>query len=84
MGTITVSYTNGIGIDVGAETTVDSGLPRTHLWDIVWLKNDGTWKFWALADFLGEVLSNSPLWILNCSPNYRHIHVGSGATGDCN
>lgn len=84
LATITVTHSNAVGMDVGAETTVDSGLPKTHLWDISWYKSTGVWEFWGAADFFGEVPSTSPLWILNCSPNYQHIHVGSGTVGDCN
>lgn len=83
IGSVTVISTNAVEIEVGTETTVDSGLPKTHMYNISWLKSNGVWEYWGLADWIGEDPSNSPLWILNCSPNYQHIHVGSGATGNC-
>jgi hypothetical protein len=83
LGTMTSPYANGIGVTVGAETTVDSGLPKTHIWDIAWYKSTNVWEFWDIADFFGEIPSNNPLWIINCTPNYTHVHVGSGTVGDC-
>jgi hypothetical protein len=78
LATITIPYTSANAVTFGAETTVDAGLPKTHMRDIAWFKSTNVWEYLGLADFFGEVPSNSPLWILNCTPNYRHIHVGSG------
>lgn len=77
--TITIPYTSGIGQDVGTETSHHSPtLPKTHVYDVAMLKTTG-WAYWATGDFQQE----SPMWIINCTPNYKHVHVGSGTTGNC-
>ncbi len=81
VATMTIPYTSGINQNVGSETTDDSaGVPKTHLYDIAWLKSTLVWEYWGAANTFG---AENPLWILNCTPNYRHIHVGSGTVGNC-
>jgi hypothetical protein len=74
-----IPYTSGIGQQVGTETSHHSPtLPKTHVWDVAMLKTTG-WAYWAT----GTLTQESPMWIINCTPNYKHVHVGSGAVGNC-
>jgi hypothetical protein len=74
-------YNSGIGQYTGAETTHHSlTLPNTHLTDIKYADSAASWIYWSASNPFNE---DSPLWIINCSPSYRHIHVGSVGSETC-
>lgn len=78
VGSNTVPFSNAVQVDVGAEygneaSTHNVTLPRTALTRIQMLTS-GCWASWVNATFLQHDL---PLWIINCSPPYEHIRVGS-------
>jgi hypothetical protein len=71
---ISVPYSSAIGQKVGEETSdSNAGIPQTHLWDISMLTSSG-WQYWLGGNFYQD---NPPLWIINCTPAYQHVHVGS-------
>lgn len=74
-----IPYSSGIGQQVGTETSHHSPtLPKTHVYDVAMYNING-WEYWGTGEFAQE----SPMWIINCTPNYQHVHVGSGTVGNC-
>jgi len=77
--TITTPYANSIGADVGSELTQNkvNAVPKTHLYNILWYVGT-SWANWNSADS-GYPTAHAPYWILNCTPNYQHIHIGTSS-----
>lgn len=79
---ITSPYIQGADNWVGAETTTNSaGIPSTDINYIAYDSGPGTFNYWTSAS--STRIDNPPLWLIQCSPNYKHIKVGSGTTGVC-
>ncbi len=81
---MTASFTTRT--DVGEESDVNnpgsSTIPKTHMFNVQrFVGTPGSWQAWN-SGTLGQD-STQGYWIVNCTPNYNHVHVGTGTVGDC-
>lgn len=72
--------------DVGEEATVNnpgsSTIPKTHIFNVQrFVGSPGSWQSWNSGTLSQD--SSYGYWIVNCTPNYAHVHVGTGTVGDC-
>lgn len=81
---MTASFTTRT--DVGEESNVNnpgsSTIPKTHIFNVQrFVGTPGSWQAWNSGSLWQD--SGQEYWIVNCTPNYTHVHVGTGTVGDC-